>query len=260
MYTTVDRESDRIWANLKKKVSMPIAATQEKQSELTIKMGGKFEKEPTGNGLLRVFTASRNANHINIDWSKFRKSALNFVAAAALTMIGIGFGAWVLLFVNTRSEGVLSAMACQALSGIASFPLMAVSSLVLIQGGLVATLLLIWLPRIGKWGKLGEVIKASYKGIADFSIQLPLAIGGVATATAVHSTGILTLLWLFPLALCLSSLQKLVFSIIMYSDSDQSIGWKWAAFAVTLTAIAGFTYAAMNFNWQPFLNTPPLCY
>ncbi len=223
-------------------------------------MDGKFEKEPTGNWLLRSLKASRSANSINIDWIEFRKSAPKFVAAAALTMIGIGFGAWVLLFVNTRSEGVLSAMACQALSGIASFPLMAVSSLVLIQAGLVTTLLLMWLPKIGKWSKLGEIIKTSYKGIADFSIQLPLAIGGVATASSVHSPGSLTLLWLFPLALCLSSLQKLVFSIIMYSDSDQSVGWKWAASAVTLTAIAGFTYAAMNFNWQPFLNTPPLCY
>jgi len=239
---------------------MPIAATQEKQSELTIRMGGKFKKEPTEHGLLRKFTASRNANNINVDWKEFRKSALKFVAAAALTMSGIGFSAWVLLFVNTRSEGVLSAMACHALSGIASFPLMAVSTLVLIKAGLVATLLLIWLPRIGKWRKLGEAIKASYKGIADFSIQLPLAIGGVATATSVHTTGSLALLWLFPLALCLSSLQKLVFSIIMYSDSDQSVGWKWAASAVTLTAIAGFTYAAMNFNWQPFLNTPPVCW
>lgn len=238
---------------------MPIAATQEEQSELTTRMESKFDKELTGNRFQRFLTEWRNANKVSIDWAAFRRSTPKFIAAAALTMIGIAIGAWLLLFINTRAQGDLSTVACLALSGIASFPLMAVSSLVLTQSGLLAALFLIWLPRTGRWGKLGEVIKASYKGIADFSIQLPLAIGGVATATVMYSKGSPTLLWLFPLGLSLSSMQKLLFSIIFYSNSESSVVGKLAASGVALTAIAGFTYFAMNLDWRPFLYTPPLC-
>lgn len=240
---------------------MPIPATREEQNELTAVMDMKFDKDPTGIPLLRSLRASRSANKITIDWKNFRTLAFRFCATATLTTAGICIGACLLLFINTAAEGDLSVVACQALTGIASLPLMAVSSLLLVQAGLLLTLFLVWLPNTGKLGKFRQTLKGSYKGIPDFSIQLPLAIGGVSAATSIYlTTAITSLAVLLPLCLGISGAQKLVFWIIFYGgESEQSIGWKWAAFMVALVAFAGFAYAPMHLDWRPFLYTPPLC-
>ncbi|WP_127564263.1 hypothetical protein [Stenotrophomonas indicatrix] len=218
------------------------------------------DRAPTGNRLLRRFKASRNANKITIDWKHFRQSALKFIITSALTVVGIGIGALLLLFIHTRAEGDISKVACQALSGIASLPLMVVSQLLLVQAGLLVLLFLIWLPKTGKQGLLREIVKGSYKGMADFSIQLPLAVGGVGVATTIYFNSIPSVLWMFPLCLLLSSAQKLTFSIIFYGGkSEQTIGWKWTAFLIASAALALFAYLTINLDWQPYLYTPPLC-
>lgn len=218
------------------------------------------ERAPTGNRLLRRFKAARNANRITIDWKQFWQSALKFIITSALTVVGIGIGAILLLFVHTEAEGDVSEVACQALSGIASLPLMVVSQLLLIQAGLLVLLLLIWLPRTGKQGLIREILKGSYKGMADFSIQLPLAVGGVGVATTIYFNSIPSVLWMFPLCLILSSAQKLTFSIIFYGGkAEQTIGWRWAAFLIASVALAIFAYLTVHLDWRPYLYTPPLC-
>ncbi|WP_019337265.1 hypothetical protein [Stenotrophomonas geniculata] len=223
-------------------------------------MDVKFGKSPTGNRLLRSFKASRNANKIAIDWKQFWQSALKFIITSALTVVGIGIGAMLLLLVHATAEGDVSEVACQALSGIASLPLMAVSQLLLVQAGLLVLILLIWLPRTGKLGLIREILKGSYKGMSDFSIQLPLAIGGVGVATTIYFNSIPSVLWMFPLCLALSSAQKLAFSIILYGGkAEQTIGWRCAAFLIASVALAIFAYLTIHLDWRPYLYTPPLC-
>lgn len=96
--------------------------------------------------------------------------------------------------------------------------------------------------------------------MAEFSVQLPLAVGGVGLATAIHFKANPSVLWMLPLCLTLSSIQKLTFGIISYGGkAEQTIGWRWAAFVIASVALAIFAYLTMHLNWRPFLYTPPIC-
>lgn len=223
-------------------------------------MDFKLNKDRTGSRLLRSLIASRNANKIAIDWKEFWQSALKFNITSALTIVGIGIGALLLLFIHKTAQGDVSEVACQAFSGIASLPLMAVSQLLLVQAGLLALPCLIWLPRTGKQGLLREILTSSYKGMSEFSVQLPLAVGGVGLATAIYFKANPSILWMLPLYLTLSSIQKLTFSIIFYGGkAEQTVAWRWAACVIASVALAMFAYLTMHLNWRPLLYTTPIC-
>lgn len=223
-------------------------------------MDAKVGKKPCRNKTLRLITKFREDNRVTINWREFRSSAGKFIASTALTTVGIGIGAWALLIVNSTTDGAISAVACQALLGIASEPLMAVSALLLIEVGLFVAMCLVWLPRTGNSGRIREILKNSFKGIADFSTQLPLAIGGVGIATSLHYSAMPSLISLLPFCMLLTWLQKLAFSIIFYGgDHEQSTSGKWAAFALALAGFVGLAYLATILNWQQFLYPQRIC-
>jgi len=205
------------------------------------------------------YSRFRRRNRLPIDWKTFWKAELKFFISALLTMVGMGIGALALLQINKTAEGPFSKVACQALLGISSEPLMVVSAVLLVVAGLSATVLLILIPKTG-WINAREVLKYSFKGIADFSTQLPLAVGAVGLASSSHVTAIPSLLKLTPICLTLAVLQHLVFSIIFYGvDHKQTKAGKGAALIVALAALALVIYLSTTLDWSRYLYAPRLC-
>jgi len=205
------------------------------------------------------YSRFRDANSLPIDWKEFWAAQLKFIISAILTMGGLGIGALALLQINKTAEGPFSKVACQALLGISSEPLMVVSAVLLVVAGLSATLLLILIPKTG-WTNTRDVLKHSFKGIADFSTQLPLAVGAVGIASSSYVTAIPSLFKLAPICLALAALQHLIFSIIFYGvDHEQTKGGKRSAFIVAVTALVLVIYLSTTLDWSRYLYAPQLC-